>query len=648
MPRIPENSGPNSFAAALARAGFGSKPPSSPAKPKKTPTPLKPKSTPFKPPKTQKPPKSPRPTGGETRLSNLIRARLTNSNHRDKVAWAFLTKMISYQKKNNSNRNLSKVLTNDTQKRYLNSISSIKNSTTYTNQSRDVTIDFTDDDVVLHFFTMFLDGLHDKYLIESTRTVPGCSFRKFLTESFVAGPVLHLVPTETRNHIIQVLNSRAYPPKLARLINACRYDTVPGDIIVRLSKSRDAPANVNKPANSNSNNNQAPVTGKKIVAKVEERLMKENMTSILGLDAPVLLFKSQTLASSSSRVVACLDQESEQVHISSAVLRGSGFTTGITPEQAVDPGAKMTTSSGFAEVAQRFLTNLKSNQFTFKFGARVYGEMPKVIYKHRGRFMYSTQLEALNPATMAQYKKTFRYAVDDWLLRQRRNSGGQAPPKYFDTGITAKQAKKNQSLNFIKYLGDNIQYNPILFKSLHPTQGEVAAFATGDAVAGFNFLFTHQCLTGRTGPLVFDTSAGFGTGHGIAMYGIRGFSVVRKTHTHVQTLQHIRNIRRSKTIKKMLPNGLLSNSQRSKLNLLLTDPATRLRTRLATFVSRKNFKKIPTFLNTVRENNIKTRRTVRNKLQGVPLSKGQRRQIIRGTRRVNNSNSNSSGSNSNN
>jgi hypothetical protein len=176
----------------------------------------------------------------------------------------------------------------------------------------------------------------------------------------------------------------------------------------------------------------------------------------------------------------------------------------------------------------------------------------------------------------------------------------------------------------------------------------VAAFATGDAVAGFNFLFTHQCLTGRTGPLVFDTSAGFGTGHGIAMYGIRGFSVVRKTHTHVQTLQHIRDIRRSKTIKKMIPNGLLSNSQRSKLNLLLTDPSTRLRSRLATFVSRKNFTKVPLFLNTVRENNIKTRRTVRNKLQGLPLSKAQLRQIIRVTRRVNNSNSNSSGSNSNN
>ena len=558
--------------------------------------------------------------------------------------------MISYQKKNNSNRNLSKVLTNDTQKRYLNSISSIKNSTTYTNQSRDVTIKFTDDDVVLHFFIMFLDGLHDKYLIESTRTGPGCSFRKFLTESFVAGPVLHLVPNETRNYIFQILNTRVYPPKLARLITACKYTGVPGDIIVRLSKSRDAPANVNKPANSNSNNNQAPetqlapLTGKKIVAKVEERLMKENMTSILGLDTPMLLSKSQTISTNSSnRVVACLDQESEQVHISSAMLRGSGFTTGITPEQAVDPGAKMTTSSGFAEVAQRFLTNLKSNQFTFKFGARVYGEMPKVIYKHNERFMYSTQLEALNPATMAQYKKTFRYTVDDWLSRQKRNGGGQAPPKYFDTGITAKQAKKNQSLNFIKYLGDNIQYNPLLFKSLHPTQGEVAAFATGDAVAGFNFLFTHQCLTGRTGPLVFDTSAGFGTGHGLALYGIRGASIVQKKSNRPQTTQNIRSIRRT-NMKSLLPKGLLTKNQSTKMNLLRGDPLPRVRTQLATLISRKNFSKVPTFLNSVRANNIATRRTVHSTLKALQTTKTQRRKTLQGLRRPNsnpNSNSNS-------
>ena len=588
--------------------------------------------------------------GGETRLSNLIRARLTNSNHRDKVAWAFLTKMISYQKKNNSNRNLSKVLTNDTQKRYLNSVSSIKNSTTYTNQSRDVTINFTDDDVVLHFFIMFLDGLHDKYLIESTRTDQGCSFKKFLMESFVAGPVLHLIPNETRNYIFQILNTRAYPPKLARLITACKYTGVPGDIIVRLSKSRDAPANVNKPANSNSNNNQAPetqlapLTGKKIVAKVEERLMKENMTSILGLDTPMLLSKSQTISTNSSnRVVACLDQESEQVHISSAMLRGSGFTTGITPEQAVDPGAKMTTSSGFAEVAQRFLTNLKSNQFTFKFGARVYGEMPKVIYKHNERFMYSTQLEALNPATMAQYKKTFRYTVDDWLSRQKRNGGGQAPPKYFDTGITAKQAKKNQSLNFIKYLGDNIQYNPLLFKSRHPTQGEVAAFATGDAVAGFNFLFTHQCLTGRTGPLVFDTSAGFGTGHGLALYGIRGASIVQKKSNRPQTTQNIRSIRRT-NMKSLLPKGLLTKNQSTKMNLLRGDPLPRVRTQLATLISRKNFSKVPTFLNSVRANNIATRRTVHSTLKALQTTKTQRRKTLQGLRRPNsnpNSNSNS-------
>lgn len=630
---VPENEGVNAFARELNRAGFN-------PNLGKTPTAsvLKPKSGVQKPPRS-KPKASPKPqskpVAGGTRLSNLIRARLTNSNHRDKVAWAFLTKMISYQAINKAQLNLSKVLNNDMQKRYLNSVSSIKNSTTYTNQSRDVTIDFTDDDVVLHFFIMFLDGLHDKYLIASTRTEPGCSFRKFLTESFVAGPVLHLIPNETRDYILQILNTRVYPPKLARLINACKYIPAPGDIIVKVSKSRDA---------NTENGNNASATGKKVEAKVEERLMKENMTSILGLDAPVMLFKSQTISTNSSnRVVACLDQESEQVHISSAVLRGSGFTTGITPEQAVDPGAKMTTSSGFAEVAQRFLTNLKSNQFTFKFGARVYGEMPKVIYKHRGRFMYSTQLEALNPATMAQYKKTFRYAVDDWLLRRQRNSGGPAPPKYFDTGITARQAKTNQSLNFIKYLGDNIQYNPILFKSLHPTQGEVAAFATGDAVAGFNFLFTHQCLTGRTGPLVFDTSVGFGTGHGIAMYGIRGASIVQKKSNRPQTTQNIRSIRRT-NMKSLLPKGLLTKKQSTKMNLLRGDPLPRIRTQLATLISRKNFSKVPEFLNRVRANNIATRRTLHSTLKTLQTTKTQRRKTLQGLRRPNsnpNSNSNS-------
>jgi len=444
---------------------------------------------------------------------------MKNTNFRAHFRACFLTKMIQDKSKQLQNINLK----NTNIQKWKNALKGIQKSENYVysinnTTPAEFTIDFSDDDVFLHYLIMWIDGLHDKYLKESTfvelnnKTRFQFSFKKFLTESYIKTD--KLIHPDTVNTILGRLNGPTdeLPLKVQKLIKLTKYHHTNGDIIMPGSKPKSGVFTGSDPA-------------------VHENIIKESINDILGLLAPTVVAKDKTLKSS-DYIYACIDQDNSEKHISTSILQGSGIGYGITPEQTVDPGSTMTTAGGYSMVAQSFLAKLNSTNAP-TFGGKLYCDMPKAIYTHKGKFLYSTKLKAVTPVAMGQ--DTFKYEITDY----------SGTTTYLPVGLSKLEAGR-KGLLFSKFLGDNLQMNPIIFKGKHPTQGEVCTFATGDAMGAFQFAFLYKAATDKEPPLIFDTAKSFGSINALYVFnGIPNINLINKKRPHVTTNKNIRIVRRN-------------------------------------------------------------------------------------------------------
>lgn len=542
-------------------------------------------------------------------LNSFLRNKLTSGSYREKVVWSFLIRTFNEQNIPDLKRMYESTANTPMKERFLRMARSISAHTVNVDANNEVVLNFDDERVFVHYFILWSDGHHDKYI-----TV---SFRNFLLDTGSFLRQLHMITSKAEKAIVAQLDTGKLPKIIQNIILAGGLRYNPGTKDLELTSAF-------------------------------EKNIKVGIPNIFGLQQPVEVSKGH-YPNIGKRIELCIDQEGDIQNLSKILIGGeSRFSLALTPEQSVDPGSLMV-MSGFSSVAAMLIG---SETFT----ARLYASMPKMVYKYKGELLYSTKLRPVTPQSTSLVKAP----VFEYYLETAGRQGVQIP-----YGGTAKAAQKGESVFALigKALGDNEQIAPILFSHRRQSSQVKTFFATGDGMCAFQFAFLFSTMyPGEQPPLFLDTSLALGSTKSVWAYGLgANYKVAKSRVAHVKARSPEIATRRSifgrskkttaqankfravaknftKTQKNALTN--ISNKSKQTYNRAL---ATK---KIGRFAQRENFNAVKSVLNSwkvkpkissKKQQYLTVMRTVKNKALRTAI----RDAYYKKNKYVSNSNSNS-------
>jgi hypothetical protein len=439
----PANARANAAAANLARANANVTR-TSPAK-QRTPKATKPKKTPAPKPAT---------VYSSQSVNNFLLDKITKGSYREKVLWSLLIRAINKQADYVLKPLLADPATKPVVDRLTNMYQSISQNTPLVSSTDQIVFDFNDEQVFMWYFIIWVDGRHDDYL---RKTV---SFRSFLTNSASYIREYHMITSSVEKSILAQLETLASLPELIKRMLAV------GKILKYIAGSKDID----------------------LVGDSYETTIKKNISQLLNLEQPFAIKKGQ-YPNIGKRIELCIDEERGNL---SKLVEGAEhqFSLALTLEQIVDPGSRMV-RTGFMMMVETLLHNEK-------FKARLYANMPKIVYKHKGGVIYSTKLRAVTPQTQNMHHvRLFEYYLE--------TPGRQA--MQIPTGASA--GRENADIPNLqkvgKVLGDNEQMAPLLFQHGKKNSQTQVFLGTGDGICAFQFSFLFNIMyPGEQPPLMVD------------------------------------------------------------------------------------------------------------------------------------------------
>ena len=422
---------------------------------------------------------------GADSLNAFLRSKITSGTYREKVVWSFLIKVINEQNKPDIEKMFSSVANTPKKEQFIRMAREISAKTVDINEHNEVVFNFDDEQVFVHYFILWADGHHDKYIHDS--------FRNFLTNTGSYIRQLHMISDSAVKTILNQLETGKLPKIIQNIIlsGGLRYKTEIKDIEL---------------------------------TSTFEKNIKVGIPNIFGLQQPVEIQKGQH-PNIGKRIEMCIDQEGDIQNLSKMLIGGQKqFSMALTPEQSVDPGSLMV-MTGYASVAAMLLRSEK-------FMARLYAAMPKMVYKHNGKLLYSTKLRPVVPQSTSLVKAQ----VFEYYLETSGHQGVQIP--YGRTAKQAQEAAKNGEIRVIigKALGDNEQIAPIIFSHKHQSSQVKTFFATGDGMCAFQFVFLFNTkFKGEQPPLFLDTSVALGSTKSVWAYGLgSNYKILNSKVAHVK------------------------------------------------------------------------------------------------------------------
>lgn len=454
----PANNRANAVAANLARANANVTR-TSPAK-QKTPKATKPKKTPAPKPAT---------VYSSQSVNNFLLDKITKGSYREKVLWSLLIRALNKQADYVLKPLLSGPATKPIVDRLTNMYQSISQNTPQVTSTDQIVFDFNDEQVFMWYFILWTDGRHDGYLKNTM------SFRSFLTNSASYIREYHMITSSVEKTILAQLETLASLPELIKRMLAI------GGILTYIAGAKDID----------------------LVGTFETNI-KTNISKILNLEQPFAIKKGQ-YPNIGKRIELCIDEEAGNL---SKLVEGAEhqFSLALSLEQIVDPGSGMV-RTGFMMMVETLLHNEK-------FKARLYANMPKMVYKHKGDVIYSTKLRAVTPQTQNMLKaKLFEYYLETpghqaMQIPASATAGRQKAPKLKYNKVTGLAITTNKNGNPLKQveviitnlqkvgkvLGDNEQIAPILFQHGKRNSQTQLFLGTGDGLCAFQFSFLFNVL----------------------------------------------------------------------------------------------------------------------------------------------------------
>ena len=375
----------------------------------------------------------------------------TSSTRQDKIIWHFILKTL---------KNLIQADTVLFLKS--NKIHVIK--AIFTGISRNVTCatnaeiscNFNNDDVIFHYFILWLDGVHDDYTPWNT------SFLTFINSGYIND--IYIISKSVKDHINEKIKKGDIPQKIKTILELYKtsgiiYDYEKKDIklgggISTKTKLACAPSSWERP-------------------------VKNNIKTIFGT-SETSIDKGYYPVKNNEEIFITIDQESKRVELSEQLFAGENIYSAITIEQSVDPGYELT-KKGYATFMEKVAGFINKNSESFNPEAHLFFTLPRMYYKWNNVDLYDVGLTINNVINYTDPE--FKYIL-------------HAGSKTYDipTGISKDKAKKGfAELKFGKFLGDSCQLFPVIYDYNNRwDRRKNLAFGTGDGLCGFQAVFMSQ------------------------------------------------------------------------------------------------------------------------------------------------------------